>query len=272
MTLASRTSEVRFVKKGAQGNKGAKLRMTDWAVGQQCLEGKEGEEWYDVKVYNSKLYLCIKSHTSSTANNPQTSVADNLGYWALATDWEFVATKLLLAEKIKADQIDADGLTAKNVDISGKITATSGTIGGFNISEEYLGNIEGLKDGECGLRMDKSSLTLIKQSEVFYNYFQVTPAGIRVADIYVAADESKNGRIALRTSGSVDMVIKDSSEWIRIANMLQLSSNKMLIYAEKLAVREGVSDYDGLTNELSMTVGGYRRTLKFVKGILISVS
>lgn len=143
MTLATKTSEVKFVKKGEKGNKGAKLRITDWAVGQQCLEGKEGEEWYDVKIYNSKLYLCIKSHTSSTSNNPQTSVANNLGYWALATDWQFVATKLLLAEKIKADQIDADGITAKDVDITGKITATSGSFTGTVYAEQ--GQIGGLQ-------------------------------------------------------------------------------------------------------------------------------
>lgn len=144
MTLCTKTSEVKFVRKGKPGNdgqkgdKGAKLRITDWAVGQQCLEGKEGEEWYDVKVYSSKLYLCAKSHTSSTENNPQTSVANNLGYWIMATDWQFVATKLLLAEKINADQIDATGLTATKVDISGKITADEGEIGGFTIGTSSL--------------------------------------------------------------------------------------------------------------------------------------
>lgn len=140
MTLATKTSEVKFVKKGDKGSKGAKMRITDWAVGQQCLEGKEGEEWYDVKIYNSKLYLCIKSHTSSTSNNPQTSVANNLGYWALATGWEFVATRLLLTVKIKANQIDADGITAKDVDITGTVYAEQGQIGGLKISGNSLTN------------------------------------------------------------------------------------------------------------------------------------
>lgn len=143
MTLATKTSEVNFVKQGKQGDKGAKLRMRDWASNVSYLCGSQGEDYYDVVVYNTKLYLCIKSHTSSTSNNPQTSVANNLGYWALATDWQFVATKLLLAEKIKADQIDADGITAKDVDITGKITATSGSFTGTVYAEQ--GQIGGLK-------------------------------------------------------------------------------------------------------------------------------
>ena len=135
MTLAIRTSEVRFVKRG---DKGAKLRMRDWADNVSYLCGDQGEDFYDVVICNTKLYLCLKSHTSSTANNPQTSVANNLGFWALATDWQFVATKLLLAEKITADQIDANNLVAKGVDITGKITATSGKIGGWEISGNNL--------------------------------------------------------------------------------------------------------------------------------------
>lgn len=124
------------------GAKGARMRIRDWAVGLVCLQGKEGEDFYDIVVYQTKLYLCTKSHTASNANNPVASVSGNLGYWEIAQDWVFVATRLLLAEKIKADQIDADGLTAKNVDITGKITATSGSFTGSVYASE--GKIGGL--------------------------------------------------------------------------------------------------------------------------------
>ena len=63
------------------------------------------------------LYLCLKSHTSSSANNPQTSVANQLGYWEKAIDWVFIATKLLLSEKIKSEYIDVDDLVVKNVQV-----------------------------------------------------------------------------------------------------------------------------------------------------------
>ena len=102
---------------GAKGDRGARLRQTDWAEGKQYLSGADGELWYDVVLYKDMLYLCLKSHTSSSANNPQTSVANQLGYWEKAIDWVFIATKLLLSEKIKSEYIDVDDLVVKNVQV-----------------------------------------------------------------------------------------------------------------------------------------------------------
>lgn len=119
---------------GAQGNPGAKMRMRTWTSGTYYMRGVGTEEWYDVVEYEGRLYLCRVSHTASTSNSPATDT----GYWEIAQNWTFIATKLLLAgkivtDKITADLIDADGITAKNADISGKITATSGNIGGWSI-------------------------------------------------------------------------------------------------------------------------------------------
>lgn len=128
---------------GANGDKGAKMRMRTWASGVRYLQGAEGEEFYDIVVYETKLYLCTKTHTSSSSNNPIKSIESYLGYWESAQQWTFIATQLLLAgkivsDKITADLIDADGIKATNVDISGKITATSGKIGGWTISGNNL--------------------------------------------------------------------------------------------------------------------------------------
>ena len=116
-SLASKTGQVKYLQKGEPGDKGARLRMRDWSAGQSYLRGSAGEEWYDVVLYKDLLYLCVKSHTSSSANNPQTSVANNLGYWEKAQDWVFVATKLLLSEKIRSEYIDVDDLVVKNVQV-----------------------------------------------------------------------------------------------------------------------------------------------------------
>ena len=40
-----------------------------------------------------------------------------MGYWEKAIDWVFIATKLLLSEKIKSEYIDADDLVVKNVQV-----------------------------------------------------------------------------------------------------------------------------------------------------------
>lgn len=123
------------VLKSSWGRQGAKLRMRDWAAGTAYLSGADGEDFYDVVIYEGKLYLCTKTHTAKAGDNdPITSINGYKGFWESAQEWTFVATKLLLADKIKAEQIDADGIVAKNVDLSGKITATSGSIDNVTVS------------------------------------------------------------------------------------------------------------------------------------------
>lgn len=136
--------------KNSWGKQGAKMRMRTWSSDTEYLSGADGEEFYDVVVYNDKLYLCTKTHTSGPDNNPSASISGYLGYWESAQEWTFVATKLLLAEKIKASLIDADGIKAKNVDIEGKITATSGIIGGFTVTQSAIGSTN---DGDSLLLM-----------------------------------------------------------------------------------------------------------------------
>ena len=268
MTLASRTSEVRFVQKGPQGNKGAKLRITDWAVGQQCLEGKEGEEWYDVKVYNSKLYLCIKSHTSSTANNPQTSVANNLGYWALATDWQFVATKLLLAEKIKADQIDADGITAKDVNITGTINADDGY---------FRGTIETAASGKrIIISPETNSFRMIDaygKQLVTINFSSIEGYDVGL----IRMDAYQGGQITYSTDVSPTHVsISGPLGTTMITSQTLLAQdasakNNVEISPKAISIKFENSQYSGVDGEYNIAVGGYSRTLKFVHGVLVSV-
>lgn len=129
--------------KNRWGKQGAKLRMRTWLSGTEYLSGADGEEFYDVVVYNDKLYLCTKTHTSeSGTNDPVTSINGYLGFWESAQEWTFVATELLLTKKIKANQIDADGIKAKNADIEGNITATSGILGGFTVTQSAIGSTD----------------------------------------------------------------------------------------------------------------------------------
>lgn len=168
--------------KNSWGKQGAKMRMRTWLSGTEYLSGADGEEFYDVVVYNDKLYLCTKTHTSeSGTNDPVTSINGYLGFWESAQEWTFVATKLLLAEKIKASQIDADGIKAKNVDIEGKITATSGMFSGDinignganKISQDgsgslAKGNISWDSTGYLTLAKDVRFEGFIKPSSVVY--------------------------------------------------------------------------------------------------------
>ena len=141
--------------KNSWGKQGAKLRMRTWAEGVEYLQGADGEEFYDVVVYNNKLYLCTKTHTSDSNNNPSASISGYLGFWESAQEWTFIATKLLLAEKINAEQINADGIKAKNVDIEGNINATSGTFKG-DINVGNGANVI-LSDGSASLARNNIS-------------------------------------------------------------------------------------------------------------------
>lgn len=96
-----------------ESEKGARMRMSDWAPGDECLSGAMGESFYDIKMYNEQFYLCLISHTANEAINPQTSVANNLGYWEVALNWKFTATDLALARLIRAAEIDVDSLIVK---------------------------------------------------------------------------------------------------------------------------------------------------------------
>lgn len=88
--------------KNSWGKQGAKLRMRTWLSGTEYLSGADGEEFYDVVVYNDKLYLCTKTHTSeSGTNDPVTSINGYLGFWESAQEWTFVATELLLTKKLR---------------------------------------------------------------------------------------------------------------------------------------------------------------------------
>lgn len=139
MPLVTRTGQVSFAPKGDKGDKGARMRMRVWGASVSYLEGKQGQQFYDIVLYDNLLYLCIRSHTSVSTDPPKQNVASGkIKYWEVAQSWTFIATKLLLTEKIKASMIDADGIRAVNVDISGKITADSGRIGPFSIDSGML--------------------------------------------------------------------------------------------------------------------------------------
>ncbi len=149
------------ILKNSWGKQGAKLRMRTWTENVVYLQGADGEEFYDVVVYNDKLYLCTKTHTSGHDNNPSASISGYLGYWESAQEWTFIATKLLLAEKINANQIDVDSLYVKHLDgadgtFSGELKAATGSFkGSVNIAN---GKIAFNEDGSGSIAKQDSLL------------------------------------------------------------------------------------------------------------------
>lgn len=160
---------------GGMGNKGAQSRVRVWSPNDSYMQGQGTEIWYDISLYREddtkpyEKYLCLISHGPRNIT-PKDDVAQGLGYWAVATEYEFIATRLMLAERIKANQIDADGITAKDVDIEGKVNATSGT---FN------GKVTSSKDGtRVEIDPDDNSIRLYDKDNKLCVSIRFTDSGV----------------------------------------------------------------------------------------------
>ena len=72
-------------------------RASTWVEGKQYFQGAFGEPFIDVVNYGNKWYRCIRSHISSIDNVPQEGVSSL--YWQQASNFNFIATDLLLADQ-----------------------------------------------------------------------------------------------------------------------------------------------------------------------------
>lgn len=261
------------ILKNSWGKQGAKLRMRTWTENVVYLQGADGEEFYDVVVYNNKLYLCTKTHTSGSGNNPSASISGYLGYWESAQDWTFVATRLLLAEKISAEQIDADGLVAKNVDVTGKITATSGTFSNcvFNSlrssDNSFVYDSNGLSiSAEFSITAGNYTLKLEKQYADFLITDKSGRSLVRLAafdDIQVA---SPSLRLSHPTSGNSAELNVSS---LKLGNA---SGEFVSLSTTALQFRKGGTIYDGHTGSTTFyDSNGNGTRMYFYCGILYKI-
>lgn len=261
------------ILKNSWGKQGAKLRMRTWTENVVYLQGADGEEFYDVVVYNDKLYLCTKTHTSGHDNNPSASISGYLGYWESAQEWTFVATRLLLAEKISAEQIDADGLVAKNVDVTGKITATSGTFSNcvFNSlrssDNSFVYDSNGLSiSAEFSITAGNYTLKLEKQYADFLITDKSGRSLVRLAafdDIQVA---SPSLRLSHPTSGNSAELNVSS---LKLGNA---SGEFVSLSTTALQFRKGGTIYDGHTGSTTFyDSNGNGTRMYFYCGILYKI-
>ena len=261
------------ILKNSWGKQGAKLRMRTWTENVVYLQGADGEEFYDVVMYNNKLYLCTKTHTSGSGNNPSDSISGYLGYWESAQDWTFVATRLLLAEKISAEQIDADGLVAKNVDVTGKITATSGTFSNcvFNSlrssDNSFVYDSNGLSiSAEFSITAGNYTLKLEKQ----YADFLITDKSGRSLVRLAAFDDIQVASPSLRLSHPTS----DNSAELNVSSLKlgNASGEFVSLSTTALQFRKGGTIYDGHTGSTTFyDSNGNGTRMYFYNGILYKI-
>ena len=121
-------------ERGLRGPIGARMRMRNWSTdysypdpdgqsGWQC-GNNPNDAFYDIAIWPntedisitgvtddpSKLWRCIKNLDYSQVT-PGSTPEDYPLNFTQAVGWDFIATKLLLAQRISADQIDARGIS-----------------------------------------------------------------------------------------------------------------------------------------------------------------
>ena len=130
--------------RGAQGWKGALPRIGKWESGGTYYQGGEGEEFYDIKLYNGKYYLCKASHSGRTTTPDQ-----DTGYWVEATnEWKFIATDLIKADKGVVENLNANYITMtdENDNIifqakDGEVTCNKGNFQSINVENATLTDV-----------------------------------------------------------------------------------------------------------------------------------
>lgn len=154
-----------------RGERGAVPRMRNFAEGLLFMEGKAGEAYLDFAFFNNRFYKCTKTHVSQVGETPYAEVQGGTGIWALETDYQFIASKVVWvgngAQGWMIDEgriyhssglieLNADGtiqtsngkfkvtkegkIVATDGEFTGKVTASSGQIAGFKISGNGLTN------------------------------------------------------------------------------------------------------------------------------------
>lgn len=140
---------------GAKGDRGPALRgpqaWSDCAVGYVFQSGASGEEYKDLVLYGGYYYSCIKSHTKTASNNPESATDTNSGLWKLADKLEIVATKILLAQYALVKNLGVEAIDMKDANgkivfqaINGKVTCNSGTFNNIKVTgdSEFSGTMK----------------------------------------------------------------------------------------------------------------------------------
>ena len=114
---------VPFTFDGQTGKRGAILRgPCDWndvAPGARFENGTDGCEFFDVVIRDGEYYSCAVTHTKAIDdkdNGPGSNLDKTNHYWQSAADFEFVATKLILAKYALIKNLGVESLIMPNPD------------------------------------------------------------------------------------------------------------------------------------------------------------
>lgn len=151
------------VRTVADGSRGPALRgpqaWSDCAVGYEFQSGAEGEEYKDVVLYEDNYYSCVRSHTKTAENFPQSNPDQIYKYWQLGSPVEIVATKILLASYALVKNLGVEAIDMKDAAGNilfqakdGNVICRTGAFEGIKVSGDIVAESLNLKisDGALG--------------------------------------------------------------------------------------------------------------------------
>lgn len=177
--------------KGATGSSGPTIRgPREWSSGSifyndGSVTESDGIKYIDIVLYNGAYYRCARNHTSASYSYPGNNNATSRNYWVAATQFDFVATNLILANYAKISNLGAEAIemisgskyfivkagevkcnTGKfeNVEVKGTIYADSGEFKGDIIVTNGTNSVKINSSGmECrwgndGIRLNSNGL------------------------------------------------------------------------------------------------------------------
>lgn len=143
--------------RGEKGERGVTLRVTTWEANKHYESGAEGEDYQDIVIceeYPNEMYLCKVTHDSNRSTNYPPDHHKNAEWdendpWTGTEYREFIATKVLFANRGKIENADIT-----NVTIRGTITEDCKV---FNDSDHLVEIVGSSEDGQSGSLYSVSS-------------------------------------------------------------------------------------------------------------------
>lgn len=245
---------------GEQGERGPALRGPQYwdnlPSSYQFYSGAAGEPFLDVVMNSSgNFYMCKKSHIKSAATTSSTR------YWSKGSQFDLVATKVLLSEYALINNLGACAIEMKdsrgnveflakdgnvtcntgtfnNVTVNGTINSGAGKIGGFNLGTKGLTSNEDEAfisfplTGESFLHLNApNEAALISARNDGGKACSLSAFGNNSFGLDIMAQAGYN-TMALQSYGNVNIVARES-EQIKITG-LSVSVHRITSTSDKI--------------------------------------
>lgn len=156
-----------------------------------------------IELYGSRIII-ESDYFSLAADGTIEATAGTIGGCSIV-DGVLEVPAANITGKLTADKINADGIVAEDVQISGEINATSGTIGGLSISGNQIAS------GDDSLVFDESGTIVARNLEVTErfsaeNFYSNKIVGFTTGATELSFDHAEGGTTVVQKTGTISVV------------------------------------------------------------------